>query len=952
MHTGPIEWGHSAAGDWEDPEMTELFATRRHKLLAGAALFALSFGVAAPAAAQDQPPADAVDAADEAAQDNSANPASPPNAQSAEAGEGEEIVVTGFRASLENAVAEKKERDQIVESISAEDIGKLPDASIAESIARLPGLTSQRLSGRANVISIRGFGPDFSTTLLNGREQTSTGDNRGVEFDQYPSEVVRQVVVYKSPTASLVGQGLVGTVDIRTVRPLDFGGKQVLAVGGRVSHTDLGKLNAGSKDIGYRANVTFVDQFADDTLGLAIAASYVDEPYQIQEFNAWGYNTVGLNGGPAALIGGSKSYVTSTQLKRLGFQTTGQYRPSPELTFTLDGFYSNFEDDQIKRGIELPLGFFAFGTFGDPVDFKAENGHVVSGIFQNVQGVVRNDAFQREADLYSFGFNANYEGSNGWNAWADLGYSRTDRSELILESYSGTGYGVDRGATDSIGFISTTRGSIFKPTLNYSDPNLIKLTDPLGWGGSRVQAGYFNNRLVDDELMQVRAELERELNGGFLSAVKIGGSYNDRTKELTPDESFLALASGTQEVTLPEEYRLRPTNLSYLNLGPILSYNPLDLLANGIYRLDPNAVQDVFAKGYTVDEKLITLYAQADIEAEMGASTLTGNIGVQAVHTDQQSSGFTFLAGAPSPITLGDKYWDILPSLNLSMRFPSDFIIRFAAAREIQRPRLDQMRVSISYGVDRGGPTPIIRGDGGNPFLRPFRANGFDLNFEKYFGRSGYIALQLFYKDLKNFIYDNVEGPFDYTGFSLSQSDQVGLPSRIGTIKQPRNTGGGSMYGAEAAATLPFGVIAQALDGFGITGGLAYTKTSVRETPGGDRTQILGYSKWVANGTGFYEQDGFNVRGSVRHRSSFLGELSGFGGNRTNRKALGETIVDAQIGYDFQPGSRLEGLSLYLQGQNLTDERFATVTAPDRPLEVIDYQIYGRRFLAGATYKF
>lgn len=173
----------------------------------------------------------------------------PAYAQNAPAEEEEDaIVVSGFRASLENAVNEKKNNDQIVESVSAEDIGKLPDASIGESIARLPGVTSQRLNGRSNNISIRGFGPDFSQTTLNGREQTSTGDNRVVEFDQYPSEIVSQVVVYKSPTASLVGQGLVGTIDIRTVRPLDYG-KQVIAVGARGTYADLGALNAGSKKI-------------------------------------------------------------------------------------------------------------------------------------------------------------------------------------------------------------------------------------------------------------------------------------------------------------------------------------------------------------------------------------------------------------------------------------------------------------------------------------------------------------------------------------------------------------------------------------------------------------------------------------------------------------------------------------------------------------------------------
>src|SRR5688572_16921424 len=144
--------------------------------------------------AQDVPPP--VDPAAEV-------PESPPPESSSDTGptpavteeDEQAIVVTGFRASLQNAINKKKRSDQIVESVSAEDIGKLPDASIAESIARLPGLTAQRLSGRANVISIRGFGPDYSTTLLNGREQTSTGDNRAVEFDQYPAEIINQVNV-------------------------------------------------------------------------------------------------------------------------------------------------------------------------------------------------------------------------------------------------------------------------------------------------------------------------------------------------------------------------------------------------------------------------------------------------------------------------------------------------------------------------------------------------------------------------------------------------------------------------------------------------------------------------------------------------------------------------------------------------------------------------------------
>ncbi len=881
--------------------------------------------------------------------------------------EGEEedaIVVTGFRASLQNAVNEKKKNDQIVESVSSEDIGKLPDASIGESIARLPGLTSQRQGGRANVISIRGLGPDFSQTLLNGREQTTTGDARGVEFDQYPSEIVSQVVVYKSPTASLIGQGLVGTIDIRTIRPLEYG-KQVLAVGGRGTYADLGALNAGSKKYGYRANATYVDQFADDTIGIALAAAYVDEPYQLQEFNAWGYAGSGTAASPN-VIGGSKSFVTSTQLKRFGINGTLQYKATDTLMMTLDGFYSNFNDDQSKRGIELPLGFGAFGT-GTTVT-TVEDGFATAGTFNNVQGVVRNDIFQRKADIYSFGYNATYEGDDGWKAFFDASLSKTDRNELSIESYSGTGFNWDdpnrtgdefaaNDPVDSIGFTSGQTGTVFNPTLDYSNPNLIRLTDPLGWGGSLTvpQAGYYNNRIVEDELKQYRVGVEKEV-GGFVKAIKFGWSYTDRDKSLTPDESLVRLAGGATSLPIPAAELLRPTNLSYLGLGPIVSYDARNLIESGVLTLERNTSPDIPAKAYDISENLMTMYLQADLESEFGGGVITGNVGVQAINTDQSSSGIVFAGGVARETTAGANYWDVLPSANLSLRLDSDFVIRLAASRQIQRPRLDDLRVAISYGtttITQGTPPnqQVIRfldGGGGNPRLRPYRANAVDLNIEKYFGNSGVVSVQFFYKDIKSYI-DKTKTFFDYTGFPLP----TGLPptTLIGLLDAPTNTGGGSMYGAELAFTLPFSNISSALDGFGITGGAGYTKTKVKDA-GGNVDQIPGYSKYVVNGTAFFEKAGFNSRVSARYRSTFLGDFSGFGGNLSRKTALGEMIVDAQIGYDFQESSALSGLSLYLQGQNLTDERFAAIDGDGNPRKVLDYQIYGRRFLVGATYKF
>jgi iron complex outermembrane recepter protein len=868
------------------------------------------------------------------------------------AAEDDTIVVTGFGASLKSAVNEKKKNDQIVESVTAEDIGKLPDASIGESIARLPGVTSQRLNGRANVIAIRGFGPDFSQTLLNGREQTSTGDNRGVEFDQYPSEIVNQVVVYKSPTASLVGQGLVGTIDVRTIRPLDYG-KSVFAIGARGTYADLGALNAGSKKYGYRANATFVDQFADDTIGVALSASYVDEPYQLQEFNAWGYAGAGTAASPS-VIGGSKSFVTSTELKRLGLNGTLQYQASDTVRMTFDGFYSNFNDDQSKRGIELPLGFGAFGTGFNPATATVSNGFTTAGTFTNVRGVVRNDIFQRKADLYSFGYNAEYKGDDGWKAFVDIGYSKTDRNELSIESYAGTGFNADdipaNGASATIGFTSGPTGTRFSPSLDYSNPALIRLTDPLGWGGGTVpQAGYYNNRIVTDELKQYRVGVEKEIEG-FFSAVKFGMAYTNRDKSLSPDESLVRLKGGALSLPIPTSALLRPTNLGYLGLGPIVSYDARGLIADGTLVLERNTSPDIPAKAFRVSEDLMTAYLQTDIKKELGGATLTGNVGVQAINTDQSSSGLIYNGIGYTQRTAGTNYWDILPSLNLSLRFDSDFVLRFAASKEIQRPKLDDLRVATSYkvitGLVNGQPANFIDGNGGNPLLLPYRATAFDLNFEKYFGNSGVVSLQLFYKDINQFISKD-KYFFDYTGFPI---DPNGLqPTQaFGLLETPSNVGGGKLYGAELALTLPFSNISQALDGFGVTGGLGYTKSKVRDG-GGAITSIPGYSKWVANGTVFFEKWGFNSRASARYRSTFLGDFTGFGGTPTRRTALGELIVDAQIGYDFKDGA-LNGLSLTLQGQNLTDERFASVGS--NRLQVIDYQVYGRRFLLGASYKF
>jgi iron complex outermembrane recepter protein len=882
------------------------------------------------------------------------------------ADQGDTIVVTGFRASLESAARTKKNADQIVESITAEDIGKLPDNSIAESISRLPGLTSQRLDGRSNSISIRGFAPDFSTTLLNGREQVSINDNRGVEYDQYPSEVIGRVDVYKTPNAVLIGQGLSGTVDLRTIKPLAYG-KQAITVGARAEYNDNGKLNVGSKSWGYRVNALYVGQFADDTVGLMLGIAHINQPNQVKKFNAWGYPNVNPS---TVVIGGSKSYVQSTDTQRTGIVGSLEFKPTDSFSTSVDVFYSKFKDNQILRGIELPL-YWSAATLQP--GFTATNGLVTAGQFNGVKGVVRNDANVREADTWSLGWNGQYK-ANGWILTADAAYSKVDRSELVLETYSGTGRNAV-GATDNIRFTEGYAGAVFTPTLNYGDYNLIQLTSPQGWGGNITPAtgpgivngqdGYYNNRLVKDELKQFRASVERDLDSSFLKSVEAGAAYTDRSKSLTPNEFFLGLkanTNGTTSVPIPTDLRLGTTNLAFLGLGPMVSYDPVRLLNSGIYNQIRNPNSDVAVKGWSVSEKVFAAYLMAKISADVGSAKLTGNIGLQYQNTDQSSTG-TATSGAPivlaAPISGSAKFGNWLPSLNLSLRTPNDWVVRLGLARQLARPRMTDMRVSSNYSFSvaqaQAGVSPFSR-EGGNINLRPWVADALDISVEKYFGGGGYVALAGYYKNLKSYIYTAVI-PYDFTGFPVPINPATNQPfvltaaQRIGPATVPQNGTGGSLYGAELSFQLPFRTLSESLDGFGLTGSASYTKSEILSNgPGSNADDLPGYSKWVASVTGYFEKNGFSARTSLRYRSSFLGELSGFGGDLTRRRANGETIVDAQIGYEFQEGSPLKGLSLLVQGTNLTDAPFRTFN-PGKENEVIDYQTFGRRFLFGVSYK-
>ena len=270
------------------------------------------------------------------------------------------IQVTGIRGSLQRAQAIKMSSNSIVEVLSAEDIGKLPDTSIAESLARLPGVTGERRNGRTSGLSVRGFNENYIGTSINGRELLGMGDNRGVEFDLYPTEFISNIVVYKTPEAGLMNQGIAGSVDLQTISPLTA--KKALVFNANFEKNETSSLNPDYGNDGKRFSLNYIDQFGED-LGLALVIATQETPRQEKQFRAWGYATVDKSAPRRAtdtvdvpddtvIIGGQDSLSRSALLKRDSIAATVQYAPNDNLMLQFDALYIDFSESDIKRGIE------------------------------------------------------------------------------------------------------------------------------------------------------------------------------------------------------------------------------------------------------------------------------------------------------------------------------------------------------------------------------------------------------------------------------------------------------------------------------------------------------------------------------------------------------------------------------------------------------------------------
>jgi len=902
----------------------------------------------------------------------------------------ETVVVTGIRKSIEDAIAAKRNNSSIVEAVSSEDIGKLPDVTVAETLSRLAGVATQRdkVNGKATGVSVRGMSPRFNGSLLNGREQASTGDARSPEFDLFPAQLVSSLLVYKTPDAGLMGQGLSSTIDLRTIRPLDSG-KRTIAGGYSRQRLGIGTgHDAGSGD---RANLTYIDQFADRTLGVAIGLSTFREDNGTESrFDNWGgyvpdgVRYSGFNNGQTdvKVPGGFLAENIHRKSDRDAATVTLQYKPNANFKSTFDALYSRGGASEKRTGIEgaIPYGTGIYDPNGVLTNAVVRaDGVVESGTFSNYKGDIRNHAYSNRDHLTSLGLNTELR-TGDWRWEADLGHSKGVNKISRYETTAGQVGNTPQADLPSIsytGFNGSNFADVkYKISRDFTDRNTFVLTDVAGWGGgpSNPQAGYLSLPVITDTVNTVRLTAHYDNAWGWLDGTRVGINATHRNKTRIGEEGTIFVLGGDPYagVKIPgtETQIAGPTGIA------VASFDPTGTLGS-IYGIARKVDATILSRDWGVKENVTTAYAIGDVSGKLGSIPFSGNVGVQVVHTRQTGSGNQLDIGnclgntittCPYKVrTETGSYTDFLPSLNLTFELGNSQLLRVGAGKQIARANLNDLRASLDFRLQPNAAlTPALTGFAGNPQLKPYAAKALDVSYEKYFDKYGYVSIAGFYKKLDNYIL-NTPRAFDFAPYA---GPNTPLPttgpyagSTNGFLTQSINGKGGNLRGIELTANLPFRMFTSWLDGFGMTLSHSLTSSSVKMPTAGFVTPVNeavfasqvaeiglpGLSKKVTSARLYFEKNGWQLGYAAYKRSDFIGEILDYRSDAQFTYIRAETIVDAQVGYEFQEGW-LKGLSVLAQGHNLSNTPFREFTK-DRSI-ITNQVVYGKTYRLGVNYKF
>ncbi|HWW55864.1 MAG TPA: TonB-dependent receptor [Sphingopyxis sp.] len=890
--------------------------TNARYLLASASIGTLLF---AAGAAQAQTPAPAADTAAES-----------------------EIVVTGIRGSLREAIDAKRDLSVIADVVTAEDVGKFPDKNVAEALQRVPGIVVNREFGEGERVSLRGTAPNLTKTLLNGHS-VATADwfildqvasTRSFNYLTLPAEIIGRLEVYKSPQADVEEGGVGGTINVITRNPLDLD-PLTLSASVQAAYSDL----SGKVDPQVSGLVSWKND--DETFGVLVGAIYQKRRTRRDGLEIFGYRSFPVGGGQSALV---PTLIGSTMFEqnreRYGANIGIQFRPSDALEINITGLYSRFNADNFNQNY-IAWGEQALGGGGTITGAVIEDGVAVSGDIASANGGTTGfgvvyDAIDRQAVAKTV------------SADFDVTYRPTDSLSIHFKA----GWTKANGDTSNENFIEFAGPGAFSYDLTSGRPEVsFANPDPLNPAGIRPDFGRIQSVTNDDEEKYVYLDVEKEVEWGPLTALKFGVKYTDH------DRVAERFATNGGVFTPGLRCDGAPCTSADFATGGGMPGDFLDNIASpgtlrDYWRVDPAKLRAIYGAStspsndrflvpgntYSINEKAWGGYGLA----KFGGDGWRGNVGVRVIETKQTSDGFiiggtdpefTNPFGGFTPSRAKRSYTDILPSANLSVDLSDQVVLRFAAGKTVTRPDF----VDITPGVDLNGT--LLTGRGGDPNLDPYRANQYDLSIEWYPDRETIVALAAFYKDIQSYIVNTTSTEILPSVF-VPGSEPAGCVAAPGgnpnlfncpyQINRRSNGDGGRNQGFEFQVSRPI------WGGFGAV--VNYTYSDAKANNG---DPIPGNSKHSLNLTGYFENDLISARLSYNYRSKFFIDIDRAA--PLNQAAL--SSLDASVSVNIT-----DNIALTADAVNLTNEKIEQYSGTrDRPRAIFDN---GRQFYVGARLKF
>ncbi len=878
-----------------------------------------------------------------------------PATEDAQATSADDIIVTGIRAAERAAIDIKRNSVGVVDSIVAEELGKLPDNNVAESLQRVTGVTIERNRGEGRFVTVRGFGPKFNAVTVNGRTLATDNNGREFSFDVLPSEIISGADVYKSPQANINGASIGATVDVRTLRPLD--GKRGFKFAGAA-----GGMYSELADT-YNPEFSAVGSWKNDagTFGVALAGVYSKQENRIDEFTIGAghvrrsstdsyYNRAGVAGGrigpgvaPFSRISMPSNlspFFFERDLTRWGVNASVQMRPSDKFTVTIDGLYSKARFVEQQTGLAYD---FAGGILAEQVVEGSE------AVFQRYVGGFVDQIIQyddRDVTTDQFGINVDWKPTDDLRVRVDGSLSDARRRGKENNLFT-----TIRRKNVDLSFDRRGGSPIYQYA--FTSPTYANAaTNPQGltahyyiWGGGSD---------IDDEIEEYRTDIDWKPGGGPFT-ISVGALAQSRIKTITADETSFAeqCAYCDSNRVLPQSL-FQPTDRNFFKgeggdiIRDWLIYDPREL----VQTIDRFAAEDgrtfnpaVFSPSASsvVDEKVKVGYVMGALDTSIGGMALAVNVGLRYENTDYTSSGAsrTVLSARPNgagqnlivvspvvPVSFRGKYDDWLPSINARLSLTERLLLRFAASKVITRPTLSDLSPRQTIQTNPGNET-IRRG---NPDLQPFRAKQAELGAEWYFAPSSLLNAAVFYKDIESFV----------TLVTTAQVvDQVSFQVTV-----PGNGNGATVKGFEIGYRQSFdNWLPAPFDGFGVQTSYNYTDSNANytNTVANVSFGLEGLSKHSYSLVGFYEKYGLSARAAYTYRDNFLQVASGRNGEPEYFDAYGQ--LDVSLSYDV--GSHF---TVFADAINLNSAKeFIYSVSENRTKE---YRQTGRRVSAGVRVRF